>query len=266
MQFDVIISNPPYNNNLDYEFFDLSYKLANRFISFIHPLRWKCHLDNKNSYNVRHRLIDERHMKEIHCFESGRSGVTVIWPNVQTNSVGYWLLDKNNQYDAVDTYLTMSHSNYNKEPLFERRNHYEKCFPYFCMNGIVLGIVKKVLRSNEFKSIRHRFETSGDLYIANTLFTAYLPEDRTSDCRVAGFSLDEYENLNCYLNTAFWRALTRQFKSGFHSCSIEYFDYLPDFEFVAICPTDDFIAKKFQLNDIEINYLQKYKEHKAENN
>lgn len=90
MKFDVIIGNPPYQEQignykyqLHYDFLQLAYQLSSRYVSFIQPLNWLN--DPKTLEMVKENLI------ELHRF----SDSTKVFEGVSIPSgVGYELIDK----------------------------------------------------------------------------------------------------------------------------------------------------------------------------
>lgn len=260
MKFDVIVGNPPYNRSLDYEFIKLAYRLTDRYISFIHPARWKSAINNELALYVQKIMLDDKHLKEIHLFESWHANMTEVWKGVQAGSINYWLVDKQNEYEYIDTYIDMSSKNKDDQPLYERRKGRGTAFPYFCMNPIVLSIIEKVVSNDKFKSIHYRFLSTGkeEVHISNTLYRAYREDEKTGDSKPRDFDVKDIDNINNYLSTPFWRAITRQFMSGFHSCSIEFFNYMPDFDFSNDRITEEYIENYFELDNIQKDYLKKF--------
>lgn len=41
MQFDIVITNPPYNRGMDLDFVDLAYKLSSQYTVAITPAKWQ---------------------------------------------------------------------------------------------------------------------------------------------------------------------------------------------------------------------------------
>lgn len=258
MKFSIVIGNPPYHGKLDLVFFDLAKLVSKQYISFIHPAKWKSQINVKEAKTIQEVLLNQKHLQEIHCIESKTKNKTEIWENIQTGSINYWLVDLKNTFEYVDTYITMSSRNRTDKPIHTKRKGTEEYFPYFCMNPIVLSIVKKVIENDKYKSIKYRFEQAGEIYVANTLYSAYTERDRIEDSKPRFFKKEELKQLNNYLQTPFWRALTRQFMSGFHSCNISFFNYLPDFDFMNDNITEEFIENYFDLDDNQRKYLRNY--------
>jgi hypothetical protein len=52
--------------------------------------------------------------------------------------------------------------------------------------------------------------------------------------------------------------------SGFHSCDVEFFKYLPDFDFSGTKITEEYIENYFNLDDRQREYLKNYSENIAD--
>ena len=255
-KLDVVIGNPPYNDGLDLEFFRAASEISNRYIQFIHPAKWRQVQQDRNALYIQELAIEQRHLHTIHFFEQDSSGATKVWENVQTGSINYWVIDLKKQSEAIDVYFTTNKKHGYTTGQFKHTDNKKQ----LVMNEYVYSILEKVISHEKFKPIKDRFvdNSIGEVFIANSLMRAFKPDERTDDCRLKGFKLDELDNLQTYMRTPFWRALTRQLKTGFHSYSNEMFSMLPDFDFAAVEPTEEYLEDYFSLSQEEKEYLTNY--------
>ena len=262
LKIDVVIGNPPYNDRIDIEFFIYANKISNRYISFIHPLKWRSLQIERKAVEMQKIALHEGHLKQIVFFEATSHAQTSIWPDVQTGGINYWLMDLNNSFNYID--VSYQCSNKKLDSSLERYKYNRNrlyTFQYLLTNRYIQGIVEKVISSKNFVSIKDKFEdnSNGEVYIANTLFRAFAAGEQTDDSRLKGFQLKELNGLNVYMRTPFWRAITRQFKTGFHSYEQIIFNYIPYIDLVKENISEEYIEKLFDLNSEEIEYLAKFR-------
>lgn len=262
LKIDAVVGNPPYNSRVDIEFFVKAHELTSRFIMFIHPSKWRSVMLEENAIYMQRVAFEERHLKHIAFFESDGHARSAVWNNVKTGGINYWLMDLETAFDSINVMYK-----FNGEELDEPMQEYQfnldrlKTFPYLLTNESIQGIVEKVISSENFKPIIDKFEDTqaGEVYVGNTLFRAFNEQEHTDDSRLKGFSLAELDSLNNYLRTPFWRAITRQLKTGFHSYSVEIFKYIPNFDFENTEITEEYLEDLFGLDEKEREYLKNYR-------
>lgn len=261
LKIDTIIGNPPYNDRIDTEFFVKAHSMNCKFISFIHPAKWRAIVEESNAVYMQKVALVERHLKHISFFEATGHAESSVWPGVQTGSVNYWLMDLDNTFNDINVSYQLTTKTFDG-PVQSYKFNTErlKKFPYILMNEYIQGIIEKVISSENFRPIIDKFAdcTAGEVWVANTLFRAFTIEEKTNDSRIKGFLLEELPGLNKYLRTPFWRAITRQLKTGFHSYEQSIFKYLPDLDFCNIDVTEKYLEDLFELNERERWYLSEF--------
>ena len=92
MKFDVVVGNPPYNNDIYIPFVEMGHSLASTCSVFITPAKWQAKGGEKNE-EFRQNIVP--HMSKIvyypYCVD-----VFDIW---ETSGVCYYLIDKSKQAD-----------------------------------------------------------------------------------------------------------------------------------------------------------------------
>ena len=97
MQFDIVITNPPYNRGMDLDFVDLGYKLSNKYTCMITPAKWQTAADDYSgcaSKNINYKQFREKyvpHMSHV-CFYPDTSDVFGI---AQVDGITWYIMDKN---------------------------------------------------------------------------------------------------------------------------------------------------------------------------
>lgn len=153
MKFDVVIGNPPYQestgggngggaNTLYDKFVIRGVELTNRYISFITPARW--YTDESRVKNLRDVLTNTHNMKELNDFpntEEVFEGVYIM------GGVCFYLYDKlwNDVCKVVEhrDNKTIKSYRYLKEDFSD----------IFIRNNTAVGIVKKVVTSEDFEMV-----------------------------------------------------------------------------------------------------------------
>ena len=92
MRFDVVIGNPPYNNDIYLDFIHLGYGIADK-VCMITPIKFWCKADKVNE---RFRNRFNKHIKHIVCFRNTHD----IFDIGEPAGIAYYLID-HNTYDKV---------------------------------------------------------------------------------------------------------------------------------------------------------------------
>lgn len=205
--------------------------------------------------------LQEGHLKEIVFFEATSHAETSVWPDVQTGGINYWLIDLSKVYEQIEVGYQCTSKNF-KKPIerYQFNRSRLEIFPYLLTNKYIQQIVEKVVSHDGFRPIKEKVVdiSEGAVYVANTLFRAFDIENKTDDSRLKGFNLSELNGLNNYMMTPFWRSITRQLKTGFHSYENEIFDYIPLIDLVNTDITEEYLENLFNLDSSEKEYLKDY--------
>ena len=142
MKFDVVIGNPPYNDNeasistAIYSEFLLKLKEHSRYISFITPARW--YSSGRGLTKLRGTLLNEKHLSTLVDFPNSGD----IFNNVRiTGGVCYYLYD-NNYIGNCNVKQSV-----NKKIIYNDIRDLSK-YPIFVRDSIGLNIIDKVMQVN----------------------------------------------------------------------------------------------------------------------
>lgn len=95
MKFDVVIGNPPYNNDIYLDFVTLGHKLSSQYTCMITPAKWQAKGGDKNE---RFRKDIVPHMKKVVFYINEKD----IWEDLMcTGGLTYYLIDKET-HDCVE--------------------------------------------------------------------------------------------------------------------------------------------------------------------
>ncbi len=88
MHLDVVIGNPPYNNDIYIPFVEMGYNLASNCSVFITPAKWQAKGGEKNE-NFRRNIVP--HMSKIVYYPDCHD----IFDIAVQGGISYYLIDKN---------------------------------------------------------------------------------------------------------------------------------------------------------------------------
>lgn len=97
MKFDVVIGNPPYNNDLYLDFVQLGYDLSSNYVCMITPAKWQAKTDGKPAgsktpdKNVQFRETIAPHMSKIVYYRDTHD----VFDIDDNSGMCYYLIDKN---------------------------------------------------------------------------------------------------------------------------------------------------------------------------
>ena len=150
MQFDVIISNPPYQLNVGVEkqnyavpiyqkFVENAKKLNSRYISMIIPARW--YAGGRGLEEFREEMLNDRHIIELHDFPNSVdcfNGVDLA------GGVCYFLWDRDNEGDCkIFTHISGEIVSIMTRPLLEENAS------SFIRHNQAISILRKIQAFNE---------------------------------------------------------------------------------------------------------------------
>lgn len=143
MKFDVVIGNPPYNDNdtkvataIYSKFVENGIELAYKYTSFIIPSRW--YASGRGLDSFRTMMLSQKRLKKLVDFEDA----TMIFPNNKiSGGVCYFLADnEQNEYCEV----TAVDSRGNKET----SNRILGKYPIFVRDAVACKIIDKIINNN----------------------------------------------------------------------------------------------------------------------
>ena len=148
MKFDVVIGNPPYNDDdtkvataIYSKFVEHGMKISNECTSFIIPSRW--YASGRGLDSFRNMMLTEHKLKKLVDYEDAKK----VFPTTQiAGGVCYFLADKNNN---ISCEVTTIDNNGNQKTLIRELDKYD----VFIRDQKALGIVDKVTSKDDFKSL-----------------------------------------------------------------------------------------------------------------
>ena len=109
MHIDVVVGNPPYNNDIYIPFVEMGHSLASTCSVFITPAKWQAKGGEKNE-QFRQNIVP--HMSKI-VYYPNCSDIFLIG---EQSGISYYLIDKNNKYNEKDIKNVCKRQNaYNNE-------------------------------------------------------------------------------------------------------------------------------------------------------
>lgn len=123
MKFDIIVGNPPYNNDLYIKFIDLALDLNPQYISYIIPTNWY-NAEKTNIVKTRNNLITKNKMQILHDYNEPKE----LFPGVNLTGACYFLW--NNNHNGMCNYYE------------HRLNNTEKYEKRYLLNDYTNGIIK----------------------------------------------------------------------------------------------------------------------------
>lgn len=148
MKFDVVIGNPPYNDDdtkvataIYSKFVEHGMKISNECTSFIIPSRW--YASGRGLDSFRNMMLTGHKLKKLVDYEDAKK----VFPTTQiAGGVCYFLADKNNN---ISCEVTTIDNNGNQKTLIRELDKYD----VFIRDPKALGIVDKVTSKDDFKSL-----------------------------------------------------------------------------------------------------------------
>lgn len=282
VKFDVVIGNPPYNNDLYLDFVFLGYKLASKYVCMITPAKWQAKGGIKNE-TFRKEIVP--HMSKIvyypeegDAFNNGKDSLIR-----STGGITYYLIEMNkfnikqivNKSDRVKVFNSQEYRQFNSS-----------CYPYPTLYNIGQHIVDKLNVnksldlnitdiSNRWKvalntqviywgsaEAKWFFSPEGKTIVLSEpkIFDSCNGEKLTVGAAKYVFSSDnicEISNFCSYINTKLVRFLVligNEVLTGV--TNKEFWRFVPDpgpFDHIF---TDDELYKKYNLTKEEINIIE----------
>lgn len=93
MKFDVVVGNPPYNNDLYIPFVKLGKYISNQYILMITPAKWQGKDDKDNKF-IRNEI--EKHSSKVVYYQDARE----LFDIAEIDGIQYYLIDKLSTYNT----------------------------------------------------------------------------------------------------------------------------------------------------------------------
>lgn len=290
MKFSLIISNPPYNQNLDLKILKEIYDLSEK-ICFVHPFNYA--LNNKQNYSKIYdsiRKYAKKHLKEYYVVDDANRKFGIY----SFNSIYYVLFDNTKEYDInlddidihgnSEIYKSIKH----KVIKYSLKNNCWKECDFFknkYNNEYKLGLTKfapsgrdvMIQKTNENAHIKCGFSAfrpglPGRIFEKYTFIkltdeSAHIGKTTKYDINFSFETIDEAINFKDYLKTKIARFCLSIFKVNQTLISGELagIPYMPTYTHPW---TDEDVAKELGLTDEElawaINWIPDYYPEDAE--
>lgn len=270
VKFDVVIGNPPYNNDLYLDFVFLGYKLASKYVCMITPAKWQAKGGIKNE-TFRKEIVP--HMSHIVYYPNSLD----VFDIDSQGGICYYIIKNSMKFNKVDVNILgqlAKDSIVTGEHVVYSDNNYT-----YMLRKDIANIIDKVKKSCDFKQLKITGIKAKDnginVKITNVfsdvkrmskspslvLIEPYIDSNsndkniHTSCIRVCN-TYKEAESFISYINTRIVRFLV--FLNAFTVGVIndETWRFVPDpGEFDHIF-TDDELYKKYGLSQEEINIIE----------
>lgn len=270
MDFDVVVGNPPYNNDMYLDFVMIGHELAKQFTLMINPAKWQAKGGGQNDL-FRKTIVP--YMSKI-----------VYYPNSQDvfdidcqGGVCYYLIDKSIVYSKTAVKIKGELA---KDAIVSDNcviMHYKGCS--YMMKPDIAGLILKVVHSYSFKQliIKNLEAIEGKINVKFTnvfsdvkkmsknpsyiLISPYVDKHKlnmnshTSCIRVCK-DMNEANSFISYLNSRLVRFLVMFNAFTVAAVNPETWRFVPDPGAFDHIFTDEELYKKYNLTDDEISLIE----------
>lgn len=267
MKFDLVIGNPPYNNDAYIDFVEIGHKLATQYSCWVTPAKWQAKGGEKNE-QFRKDIVP--HMSKIvyypDCCEVFNIG--------EAGGISYYLVDKINEHNdkTLDTKCR-------ENKLLENNNN---TYNYKCLDNYAYSILDKVnkykklyveplqiIDDNSYVLMNNLVGTTsghgGDtcLFSKSEYKTPFISRPKITHEKpdsnhwlIYKGTDEQCKSFISYLDTKFIRFLAYLGKCGNSVRNEETWRFVPDpitFDHIF---TDEELYKKYNLTPEEINIIE----------
>lgn len=193
VKFDVVIGNPPYNNDLYLDFVFLGYKLSSKYVCMITPAKWQAKGGIKNE-TFREEIVP--HMSKIVYYKDCKD----IFDIAEPDGITYYLANKNDQDTHEINYIC------SKNAIFNTGIEHKYCTDNVLIPKNICNIIDKV-NSNKGLSDIMCYITA--MSLADYGKDTYSEGDISIVCGDKGFSgysqcnkltLEQKNKFKCYIH------------------------------------------------------------------
>jgi site-specific DNA-methyltransferase (adenine-specific) len=258
MKFDVVIGNPPYNNDMYIPFVEMGYQLASTCSVFITPAKWQAKGGEKNE-QFRKNIVP--HMSKIVYYLDAHD----VFSIGETGGITYYICDKNEHNEKTIINVCNKLSIFNNEdvrPFYKILNNYGYEF-------IKNKVFKPLFIADLPQQFRYRYRVSklySDRNINkhnNVLNPANIEDSKDisilSDNYLIRYSSDNIDNVKSfvsYVNTKYVRFCILIGLCASFIVSNEAWRFVPDPGPFNHIFTDEELYKKYNLTQEEINIIE----------
>lgn len=278
MKFDVVIGNPPYNDDIYLDFVTLGHQLSAQYTIMITPAKWQAKGGDKN----------EKFRKDIVPYMSK----IVFYPNAgdvfnirNLDGISYFLISKiicrDKHIKDVDSHP--AHSLFNQDWHFDKldftlhssivNNILSKCSassklkPKYNSKHKYIVHVSLMLSSGGGKTSFSNFSADGKLLVLNPMTIEEIVATGNYKNLYSSDSKSECESYISYMNTKLMRFILYVSCCGNSVTAVETWRFVPAPEAFNHIFTDDELYKTYGLTPDEINIIESViKERKLQNN
>jgi len=264
MKFDVVIGNPPYNNDIYIPFVEMGHEISTDYSVFITPGRWQAKGGDIND-KFRDEIVPYMN-KIVYYPDAGE-----IFDISLKGGISYYIIDKKvHEKQQLKTICTV-------QKLFETNGIEKFKFDGVLYNSKVRGIIKKLGTYKQlycenrpidgkynvaFTSLFTDDNLCNKQGTANVLLRPYIQTTLNKKCASTTFiktfeTEQEATSLISYLDTKFIRFMFLVGRCGKNSDSRYVWKYIPDPLDYNHIFTDDELYKKYGLDDNEIDMIEK---------
>lgn len=267
MKFDVVIGNPPYNNDIYLDFVTLGHTLASKYDCWITPAKWQAKGGQKNE-DFRKNIVP--YMSKIAFYHNAGDVFNIR----NLDGISYFLISKTICRDKcikdVDNHPT--HSLFNQDWHFDKldftlhsfivNNILSKCSassklkPTYNSKHKYLVHVSLMLSSGGGKTSFSNFSADGKLLVLNPMTIEEIVATGNYKNLYSSDSKSECESYISYMNTKLMRFILYVSCCGNSVTAVETWRFVPDPEAFDHIFTDQELYEEYNLTPEEINIIE----------
>lgn len=266
MDFDVVVGNPPYNNDMYLDFVMIGHELAKQFTLMITPAKWQAKGGGQNDL-FRKTIVP--YMSKIVFYPEAQE----LFKIRNLDGISYYVIGKCKQElkEIVNKSLKIKgFNNIQTREIHKQLNNaaYDIICKIYSQDNI-----KQINANANFRKYKSNFEyivlmqgMAGNCYYDNTGMTlginvSYIDKNNvgySSDYDILYYasSLDEAKSFDSYLSSKLLRFITQTSLAGQRLNNSEFWRFVPDPGAFDHIFTDEELYKKYNLTDDEIKLIE----------
>lgn len=266
MDFDVVVGNPPYNNDMYLDFVMIGHELAKQFTLMITPAKWQAKGGGQNDL-FRKTIVP--YMSKIVYYPEAQE----LFKIRNLDGISYYVIGKCNQELKEIVNKSLKIKGFNNTQTREIHKQLNNA-AYDIICKIYNQDSVKYLNANaNFRKYKSNFEyivlmqgMAGNCYYDSNGMTiglnvSYIDKNNvgySSDYDILYYasSLDEAKSFDSYLNSKLLRFITQTSLAGQRLNNSEFWRFVPDPGAFDHIFTDEELYKKYNLTDDEIKLIE----------